>query len=125
MVFDKKEWILKNKDRLNEKRRIYMKEYRNKNKDRLNNRDRLYSKTPSGMKSMRTRQWKTRGVISDDWDMLHQHWELTSHCDKCHVYLEGNSKEKKCLDHCHTTGQFRNILCHNCNLAEPRSQETS
>ena len=25
-------------------------------------------------------------------------------------------KGSKVMDHCHETGKFRNILCHNCNI---------
>tara|TARA_R110000822_G_C15132840_1_gene475290 strand:- start:137 stop:517 length:381 start_codon:yes stop_codon:yes gene_type:complete len=104
----RKEYLEKNKDKI--------KEYYQENKEKLLERQKKYGTTPKGIKSVRICRWKFRGVISDDWDMLNQHWELTSHCDECHVFLEGIGTETKCLDHCHTTGEFRNILCCLCNL---------
>ena len=111
MVFDKKSYMkeYRNKNRIILS--IREKEYRAKNKDKYKS----YNKSETHRKSSLLWVWKERGVISDDWDMLHQHWELTSHCEECHVFLEGIRGERKCLDHCHTTGQFRNILCHCCN----------
>lgn len=42
----------------------------------------------------------------------------TTHCDCCNIQLitgkTGGSH--KVMDHNHKTGEFRNILCHNCNI---------
>jgi len=35
-----------------------------------------------------------------------------THCQICQVPLT-----KKCIDHCHTTGKIRGVLCNNCNCA--------
>ena len=33
-------------------------------------------------------------------------------CEVCNTPLE-----RVCIDHCHTTGRVRGVLCHNCNTA--------
>ena len=41
----------------------------------------------------------------------------TDNCDLCNLqFIEGDKgKFKKCMDHNHQTGEFRNVLCHVCN----------
>ena len=57
--------------------------------------------------------WKKRGLLVDDYYKVYQLWLDSTHCDKCACqYTEEN---KKCMDHCHRTGRFRGIVCHNCN----------
>ncbi len=34
------------------------------------------------------------------------------------------SKEKLCLDHCHSTGRHRGILCRNCNIGLGHMQDS-
>jgi hypothetical protein len=72
----------------------------------------------AGKKSARISCWKQMGIVSDDYDALYNKWKETTHCEKCNVeMIEGNEgKHKKTLDHDHNTGQFRNILCHPCNV---------
>ncbi len=57
--------------------------------------------------------WISRGLISDDYEDIYDKWLKSTSCEKCeHDY----SYWKKCMDHDHTTGAFRNILCNSCNL---------
>jgi len=58
------------------------------------------------------RSWKRLGLIGD-YDLIYDRYMNISHCEKCGISFE---LKKKCMDHCHTTGEFRNILCHKCNL---------
>jgi hypothetical protein len=78
-----------------------------------------YRQSEGGKKSARISNWKQKGVISDDYDALNEKWKVTTHCEECNVELcEGNKgKNKKILDHDHITGQFRNIICHSCNIS--------
>ena len=125
-----REYHLKNKDRLLERQREWYlknKEYHKqksrewylKNIDTRKEQIKKYDRTPEGMKSRRISSWKYQGIIFPDYDLLYQHWELTSHCDECRVFLEGCGNNKKCCDHDHSItdrDNFRNILCNRCNV---------
>jgi hypothetical protein len=64
-------------------------------------------------------KWTRRGVVSDDFQALYELWEATTNCDLCDVLLtrSNNRAARKCLDHCHHTGIFRNIVCQRCNTS--------
>jgi hypothetical protein len=129
MVFDKKqyskEYYLNNKEnrkqyRLANKEKIkeQQKQYYLNNKEHMAENNREYRQKENGKKSARIANWKQYGVISDDFDELYIKYINTTKCDNCDIELihgmYGNNK--KCLDHCHKTGQFRNVLCNGCNL---------
>ena len=79
-----------------------------------------YRQTPAGQKSRRISNWKSRGIICDDWDALHERYMNTSHCEKCDVLLTtGLGRTGKCLDHDHTIKDRENVravLCNACNV---------
>tara|TARA_R110001599_G_scaffold5223_3_gene26277 strand:+ start:239 stop:616 length:378 start_codon:yes stop_codon:yes gene_type:complete len=57
--------------------------------------------------------WVKQGLISNDYREVYDRWAGSFECEKCrHDY----SYYKKCMDHCHITGAFRNILCDACNV---------
>jgi hypothetical protein len=75
-----------------------------------------YIVSDTGKKSRRIAGWKQLGVISDDYEALYNKWKDTTHCEECNIELiGGNGKNKRCLDHDHKTGLFRNVLCNRCN----------
>ena len=95
------------------------KEYYNQNKEQISQQQKQYNKTPERVKARRIKDWKRLGVICDDMDGLYEHYIKTTHCDECEVELTYDTittATTKCLDHCHETGMFRNILCHSCNI---------
>tara|TARA_Y100001963_G_scaffold159361_1_gene262739 strand:- start:1518 stop:1907 length:390 start_codon:yes stop_codon:yes gene_type:complete len=125
MPFDRKEYM--RQYRLNNKEKIkeYDKKYRENNKDkikinnekyRLNNQEKIkeYFKTENGRKSTRISDWKRRGVIGD-YEELYNIFLSTNNCNLCNCELDKCGSSRKCLDHDHSTGLFRNILCHRCN----------
>ena len=127
----KKEYYQKNKEHI----LIRNKEYKELNKDRIKAYQREYRHTPEfreiankytreyrtrdiGIKHKRVGNWKTSGVIHPDFNELYTHYINTWECENCHVDLvEGIfGANKRTLDHDHSTGLFRNILCNTCNV---------
>ena len=121
MVFDKKEYDKQyhqnNKEKINEKSRIWrennkqhIKEYRENNKEQ----QKEYNQTPVGKKSMAISDWKRRGLKLYGYthDELYDYYLEINHCEVCNKDL---STTKKCMDHCHTDGCFRWVLCCSCN----------
>ena len=70
---------------------------------------------PKRLKALRINNWKMRGVIGD-YDALYEKWLNTSNCEICNYIF--NDTSNKCLDHDHDTGEFRYILCRNCNTQD-------
>ena len=106
---------LENKDKLAE----YQKEYNVKNKEKVSTRAKEYYQTPAGKKTKRISTWKKRGVMCDDWDALYQKYLDTHLCELCSCPLTEDTistSTTRCLDHCHDSGLFRNVLCWGCNV---------
>ena len=68
------------------------------------------------IKSLRINNWKRRGLVELDgvytFDSLYDYYLEINNCEVCDIIL---TTKNKCMDHCHTTGLFRWILCRNCN----------
>ena len=92
----------------------YQKQYKDDNKDKIKE----YNQTEAGKKSKRICNWKRSGVVYDDFNSLYDLYISVWNCEECNVELvEGRyGNNKKCLDHDHNTGAFRNILCQTCNI---------
>ena len=61
-------------------------------------------------------KWKMRGLICDDYNALYETYIKTMECQHCQTEFTKNNK--RCLDHDHTTGLFRKIVCHRCNAMD-------
>lgn len=86
-----------------------------------------YRRTYEGLKKHMIDKWKRRGVVATHYytlDELFDAWLWCPECENCGVELApvGTPRccDSRCLDHCHITGVFRNILCHSCNTKRPR-----
>jgi len=107
-----------NKEKKNEYQKLYMREYRKTSKCQEYEKKykKEYNKTENGLKINRLSSWRSRGLISEDYDKIYERYILTKECDNCGIVLDEDNNTKKCMDHCHQTGQFRNILCNLCNV---------
>ena len=106
----KRQYYLKNRERLLKKQ----KDYASNNADKLIE----YRKTDSYQKSMLLCNWKAIGLVGD-YEMIHKRYMNTCNCDICSVKLTSDKKTtstRKSMDHDHKSGEFRNILCHKCNM---------
>ena len=113
-----KEWYEANKDKVKKCR----KEWYENNKDYMKEYQKQYRNTEKGKKIRRIISWKNLGIIFFDYDLLHEIFIETTHCDLCGVKLtedKNNTKTTRCLDHDHSITDYdnvRNILCWNCNI---------
>ena len=109
-----KEYYEKNKEKIAKRK----KEYRENNKDEILEKHREYDQTEAGKKCRRIANWKARNVICNDFESLYEYYLNVEFCEECNIELvEGSyGSNKKCLDHDHETGLFRNVLCNTCNV---------
>jgi len=75
---------------------------------------RQYRSTPNGKKRCVIADWKHQG-LKGDYENIYERFINTKYCDKCNVFLEGKGGNRRCMDHDHTTGQFRMVCCSRCN----------
>ena len=74
-----------------------------------------YRKSPAGKKSNTISKWKSQGLkeSKEYIEQIYDEYLNSEECELCgEPYLNGN---KKSMDHCHKTGEFRNIVCNRCN----------
>ena len=107
----KKEWDNHNKEELVKKHKEYYDSHKVERKE--------WEQTPVGKKSSRISNLKKIGLLCDDMDTLYEKYLNTSNCENCDVILTVDryiTSTTRCMDHCHETGLFRNVLCHACNI---------
>ena len=89
-----------------EKKKAYDKAYREDNIEKCKKKETIGN-------------WKTKGLICDDYDNLYELYLQSTNCEECDCKYSdfGDGVGRwRCMDHCHTTGLFRNFLCNTCNL---------
>jgi hypothetical protein len=107
-----KEWRKRNKLHVHEYQTKWFAE--NKEKRRLQQRN--WSKTEAGRKTTRIKCWKKSGILHKDYNKLYEKYLNATECENCSIPLTfGWDGDARCVDHCHETGYFRNILCRVCN----------
>ena len=87
-------------------------------KIKYNERKLKYTKTEKGQKTTFKANWKYFGLNMENFEEIYERYKMAIFCDICECVLnvEGNDKTRKCMDHCHLTGEFRNIVCNYCNV---------
>jgi hypothetical protein len=55
------------------------------------------------------------GITLEDYDRMYD--EQNGRCAICRTNTPGGPGERFCVDHCHSTGTVRGLLCNNCNRA--------
>jgi hypothetical protein len=97
------------------------KENNNKNRRKPENKEKQikyhtqYRVTEKGRRSHRISEWKYRGLKEEDPGAIYDRYINTHECDCCKKPIK-EGKGSRVMDHCHKTGKFRNVLCHNCNI---------
>jgi hypothetical protein len=67
-------------------------------------------------KSQTIHNWKKWGVICEDFDMLYQEYIKKTKCEHCSKDFK--STRDRNLDHDHSTGLFRAVVCRACNVCD-------
>ena len=121
----RKEYDKAYRDKHIEKRREYDKEYYQKNKEKEKEYMKEYRETPQGKKANRISQWKHKGIIFHDYDLLNDIYVSTTHCYFCKCLLNQCGSSRKCVDHDHDIHDdinVRGIICHVCNARDVLNQ---
>ena len=64
------------------------------------------------------RCWRGRGLIcreGETYKDIYYHVMSVNNCELCNIEFDELSKNQRCMDHCHVSGYFRNVLCRKCN----------
>ena len=78
-----------------------------------------YRQTETGKMFSTISDWKRNGLLMDnpeDYLTIYYHWLCSTNCEKCPKEFDNTKHNDKHMDHNHNTGEYRNILCHSCNV---------
>jgi len=115
-----------------ERRRIANKKYSEsvKGKKKIMENNKKYSKTKKrkewtmkyiesekGTKAITKGSWKSQGLNMENFEEIYERYTMAIFCDICECILNQDNRSRKSMDHCHITGEFRNIVCHSCNIS--------
>jgi hypothetical protein len=113
----RKEYMKAYRERNKESKKEYDKQYREKNKEKIKEQKKAYrEKNPKVYIKL---EWKKSGLIHDNYDELYDKYCASKNCEECGCEYSKKGDgigNFKCMDHDHLTGEFRNFLCHKCNI---------
>ena len=82
---------------------------------------RKYRNSEKGHRNHRIWDWKNKYKIIGDLDAMYEILQNTHYCDCCSIKLAYRpskpARNSKVLDHCHTCGCARGVICNMCNLS--------
>jgi len=123
MPFDRKAYMKKYRKENKDKYRQYNKKSweKNKNKFMENRMDYQKQYEIENPHIFKISDWKHKGIKlrpNEDWDSVYLYWKTCERCELCDVELtDGPGKlTSRNLDHDHSTGYIRNVLCWGCNI---------
>ena len=102
----RREYYDKNKEKLNS----YSKEYQEINKDRISTQRKLYTATHR-RELKHIRLIRSYGISIEEYDRMFQRQK-----GKCAICKAEQGNKILCIDHDHSTGKVRQLLCSECNL---------
>lgn len=113
-----REWRAKNKEKNAKYQQEYTKRYRKENKEKLNAANKKWREENKEQDNfvMETARLKRKyNLAREDYETL---IESQNNCCKiCGLPAKNNTQGKLYVDHCHTTGKVRGLLCMKCNTA--------
>tara|TARA_R110000744_G_C19027970_1_gene525044 strand:- start:64 stop:540 length:477 start_codon:yes stop_codon:yes gene_type:complete len=130
----KREWYLKNKEKISKEG----KEFYIDNRDKIclqkkihyiNNREKICLQKKiyrsENHKICTINRWKKQGLKSEIYSAIYDYYNGVLNCERCGVTLTTGERCKttKCMDHCHESGMFRDVICNSCNASLPRQTE--
>lgn len=103
-------WRKNNKETYNAKQRRYSERHPEKIKEI---RDDWYENNKEKVKFNKIK--RVYGLTKEQYDTMLQQQKFC--CAICSVNVETQRDKTLVIDHCHTTGKIRGLLCHTCNTA--------
>jgi len=101
------------------KRIAKQKKYINEHKEERREYTQKYYQSAAGNKKVKFTRWKATGLIlreGETEDEIYERYINTNKCDICSKLFM--TTRERCMDHDHTTGFFRQVLCQNCNIRD-------
>ena len=126
MLRDKrKEYYIKNKQKIDQRNKEWSennkehkkqsdKQWRENNKEKIRKNYKEWKQSPEGKKSLTISSWKRLGLklFGYTYDEVYEYYLSIDNCEVCNKDISGHNKH---MDHCHSTGIFRWVLCPSCN----------
>jgi len=103
-----KQWYQNNKGKHNQRNKEWYQNNKGKQKE--------YRQTPKWKKIMTISDWKRAGLklFGYTYDEVYEYYLDCDNCEVCNKDISMGGKQRN-MDHCHSSGIFRWILCHSCN----------
>jgi len=105
----------KSKEAIEYQKRWWEENKHKKNKEQIRINNKKYSLTEKGKRKIKIRDWREKGMVCNDWDSFYDKFLKVTHCESCGLEFGNLRCNRKNVDHQHSSGHIRNIVCHNCN----------